>query len=357
MKKRIISMAISVVVAISALPLFSSCSGGIGGTNINQELVKDFELNQSDIEILVKPFEVANQARNELNSKNEITNDDLEDFNEKIHDAFSSTGSDSSESDTPYNSDGEDPIILLRNKLTTFVSDNEASKKWSSVDDLCVKSGDLVTYSLFAQTEKLTGNKANIYIPIQRYNETMEFLNLYSELLYGKKMIAEDEIKKISESNIGISYKEDLVIVTNKLVDSCIVSDDVCKLTKKVWYNSIHRNYDTETDAFTLKDGYFFYDDFNDALNNLFNDETYKESVEKVNAVSEVIKKMMKYMKDAPEEYTSAYDELQQFYSAYQSLSDLAVDVNGSYNSYSDNVSDAQDNIIKCYNKLKLYID
>lgn len=83
MKKRIISMAMSVVVAISALPLFSSCSGGIGGTNINQELVKDFELNQSDIEILVKPFEVANQARNELNSKNEITNDDLEDFNEK----------------------------------------------------------------------------------------------------------------------------------------------------------------------------------------------------------------------------------------------------------------------------------
>lgn len=35
MKKRIISMAMSVVVAISALPLFSSCSGGIGGTNIN----------------------------------------------------------------------------------------------------------------------------------------------------------------------------------------------------------------------------------------------------------------------------------------------------------------------------------
>ena len=85
MKKRIISMAMSVVVAISALPLFSSCSGGIGGTNINQELVKDFELNQSDIEILVKPFEVANQARNELNSKNEITNDDLEDFKYTMH--------------------------------------------------------------------------------------------------------------------------------------------------------------------------------------------------------------------------------------------------------------------------------
>ena len=77
MKKRIISMAMSVVVAISALPLLSSCSGGIGGTNINQELVKNLELDQNDISILVKPFEVIDIARNELNSKSNITNEDL----------------------------------------------------------------------------------------------------------------------------------------------------------------------------------------------------------------------------------------------------------------------------------------
>ena len=80
MKKRIISMAMSVVVAISALPLFSSCSGGIGGTNINQELVKNLELDQNDISILVKPFEVIGIARNELNSKSNITNEDLQIF-------------------------------------------------------------------------------------------------------------------------------------------------------------------------------------------------------------------------------------------------------------------------------------
>lgn len=88
MKKRIISMAMSVVVAISALPLFSSCSGGIGGTNINQELVKNLELDQNDISILVKPFEVIGIARNELNSKSNITNEDLQNFSNTIYDAF-----------------------------------------------------------------------------------------------------------------------------------------------------------------------------------------------------------------------------------------------------------------------------
>lgn len=99
MKKRIISMAMSVVVAISALPLLSSCSGGIGGTNINQELVKNLELDQNDISILVKPFEVIDIARNELNSKSNITNEDLQDFTNTIYDSLNGstdTGSDAS---------------------------------------------------------------------------------------------------------------------------------------------------------------------------------------------------------------------------------------------------------------------
>lgn len=92
----------SVVVAISALPLLSSCSGGIGGTNINQELVKNLELDQNDISILVKPFEVIDIARNELNSKSNITNEDLQDFTNTIYDSLN--GSTDTRSDASNNS-------------------------------------------------------------------------------------------------------------------------------------------------------------------------------------------------------------------------------------------------------------
>lgn len=50
----------------------------------------------------------------------------------------------------------------------------------------------------------------------------------------------------------------------------------------KVWHNSIYKEHDTETDAFTMENGSYFYDDFNDALKNLYNDTTYNSDISSI---------------------------------------------------------------------------
>ncbi len=52
-------------------------------------------------------------------------------------------------------------------------------------------------------------------------------------------------------------------------------AESLCNLTLRVWGNSIYEKKDNETDKFTRKDNGkgIFYDDFNDALLNLYLDD------------------------------------------------------------------------------------
>ena len=106
-----------------------------------------------------------------------------------------------------------------------------------------------------------------------------------------------------------------------------------------------------------MENGTYFYDDFNDALNNLYNDGAFQSDISLLEADQKEITEIVKIMKDAPEEFSSTYDDLKQLYSAYQTFSGLAVNSSGSYNSYSDSVEKATDEVIKYYNNLKLYLD
>lgn len=355
MKKRIISMAMSVVVAISALPLLSSCSGGIGGTNINQELVKNLELDQNDISILVKPFEVINIARNELNSKNNITNEDLQNFSNTIYDAF--YGSNDNESDASDISNEKYATDVLSEKYSNVAVNNEAMRSQYNTYETVVLNGlsSITDYHLGEVDVRMGG--VIDYLPIMRYKDAVAFLNFHSELLYGKEMISEEEINKVSENNIRTSYKDNLKITLSKILNSSAKAEKICKLTMKVWHNSIYKEHDTETDAFTMENGTYFYDDFNDALKNLYNDTTYNSDISSIKKEQEDITEIVKLMKDVPEEFSSTYDDLKQLYSAYQTFSGLAVNSSGSYNSYSDSVEKATDEVIKYYNNLKLYLD
>ena len=273
MKKRIISMAMSVVVAISALPLFSSCSGGIGGTNINQELVKNLELDQNDISILVKPFEVINIARNELNSKSNITNEDLQNFSNTIYDAF--YGSKDNESDASDISNEKHATDILSEKYSNAAENNEAMRtQYNTYETVVLNGQSSITDYHLGEVDVLMGGVIR-YLPIMRYKDAVSFLNFHSELLYGKEMISEEEINKVSENNIRTSYKDNLKITLSKILNSSAKAEKICKLTMKVWHNSIYKEHDTETDAFTMENGSYFYDDFNDALKNLYNDTTY----------------------------------------------------------------------------------
>ena len=53
-------------------------------------------------------------------------------------------------------------------------------------------------------------------------------------------------------------------------------AESSANLIKQVWYNSIYEKQDDETDKYTKPDGYFV-SDFNDALGNLYSDESFSK--------------------------------------------------------------------------------
>lgn len=127
-------------------------------------------------------------------------------------------------------------------------------------------------------------------------------------------------------------------------------------LIKQVWYNAIYKESDSETDRYTKPNGSFV-SDFNVALQNLFDDSTFKSEIAGINDNKETVNSLMKQLKNPPEEYKDAYESLSKLYDAYISLTNLATDPAGSLQTYSQNFNDADSETLNCYNALKMYLE
>ena len=66
---------------------------------------------------------------------------------------------------------------------------------------------------------------------------------------------------------------------------------------------------------------------------------------------------MMKDMKNPPDEWTEAYDELRSFYDAYTEFTNLVVSPTGSLQDYSTNFNNLDSKVSNEYNKMKMYIE
>lgn len=126
------------------------------------------------------------------------------------------------------------------------------------------------------------------------------------------------------------------------------------KLIQAVWNNSIREVRDDATDPYTIKTKYsngyvVFYDDFNDALENLFNDEEFQNTNTLLSIFSERTYmtsdkyKLDKYPKSCEELYEAAL----RLAIATDKIKSFATDPKGSYNSYTSDWNDACDEYIE----------
>lgn len=153
------------------------------------------------------------------------------------------------------------------------------------------------------------------------------------------------------------NYSKKLSIIADDMLSGAADAESIGNLTLNVWYNSIWKKRDSETDKYTIDGTGTFHDDFNDALNALFSDE---DVISKEQALAEnqtSVLNQMKALKNAPDSMKEAYDALEKCYDAYFRLTDLALHTSGSYNDFSEKFSDADDDFIECYRKLKFYIE
>ncbi|MCI8474801.1 MAG: zinc-ribbon domain-containing protein [Oscillospiraceae bacterium] len=175
-----------------------------------------------------------------------------------------------------------------------------------------------------------------------------------SMMLYKRsqeKKAAEELALKIEE------YRENLKLATTTMLLGASDAEDAGNLIKSVWYNSIYEEDDIKTNKYTQDYWGDFYDDFNEALGNLFSDSTFQTSITDIEENQELVSSLMKELRNPPSEYEDAYDAIKIYYDAYLSFTNLVIDPTGSLTTFSSNFNDSDSATVNAYNAMKLYID
>lgn len=169
----------------------------------------------------------------------------------------------------------------------------------------------------------------------------------------------EEEKYQQMVQSYGVNLKNTVDVMLSGAADA----ERCGNLIIKVWNNSIFEENDNETDKYTVKSrsltlgGWYNYDfyDFNTALSNLFSDEDFSSKIDEIAENQETVSAMMKDLQSPPEEWENAYHDLQDFYDAYLTLTNMAVNPTGSLQTFSASFHEADTETVNCYNKMETY--
>lgn len=128
-------------------------------------------------------------------------------------------------------------------------------------------------------------------------------------------------------------------------------AEKMCNLTARVWSNAIYEKRDDETDMYTRPNG-FFVSDFNDALQNLWEDSDIENTLAGIESNQDSVKAVMKKLQNPPEKLDKCYDTVSDLYESYKVLTDLAVNPTGNYTTFTSNKSNAVSDFMASYEKL-----
>ena len=79
--------------------------------------------------------------------------------------------------------------------------------------------------------------------------------------------------------------------------------------------------------------------------------------VEEVEENKKSVNKIMKILKNPPEDWKDAYSDMKKFYDEYLYLTNLCTSPSGSLQTYSTNFSNADTNTVNWYEKVKSYLE
>lgn len=152
-------------------------------------------------------------------------------------------------------------------------------------------------------------------------------------------------------------YKSDMENVSNLMLNSAANAEEAANLIRAVWYNTIYEKSDSKTDKYTKETKYSFYDDFNDSLNNLFSDPTFRGSITLIEIDQAGINKEMKSLKNPPKKYEDAYEDLKELYDNYYNLAELATNPTGSLKSFTEDFNEYDNAFIKSYDRMQSHFE
>ena len=174
--------------------------------------------------------------------------------------------------------------------------------------------------------------------------------------VFGVRAMQHQNAVKEAEK-LSADYSANLEVVSYSMLTGASEAETCGNLIKKVWYNSIYEESDPETDKYTKLGTWTFVDDFNEALGNLFSDSRFQERISSIEENQESVATIMKDMKNPPDEWKDAYEDLQTLYNSYVNLTNLVTSPSGSLQTYSSNFNDADSAFANAFGKIKLYFE
>ena len=133
--------------------------------------------------------------------------------------------------------------------------------------------------------------------------------------------------------------------VRNASVDAL---NDSAHLLIEVWNNAIWQQSDPRTDKFTIENGYFV-DDFNDALENLYSDESFNAKLDIIDKQQYELRQLRKEILNPPKGEEEYNDLILDMIDNYLKLSTTVLNPIGSLN----DVSEELNNLFEEDNKIQ----
>ena len=153
------------------------------------------------------------------------------------------------------------------------------------------------------------------------------------------------------------SYIDNLNLISIALLNGANDSERMCNLTANVWHNTIYNKFESETYKYTLSpNGLSYNADFNTSLANLFADKDIKEKVKTIEINQIIVSKTMKDLKNPTLEFEKCYNTLNELFSIFMGLTDLAIRPNGSLQTFTQHKSDKADKFMEYYRKFSTQI-
>lgn len=168
--------------------------------------------------------------------------------------------------------------------------------------------------------------------------------------------IQEDKQKE-EKLNEMVAYHNTLIDYYNELIDGAKAAEESSVLILNVWQNTIYKKEDDETDKFTIDDNGKFYENYQDALDVLYNEESFKQGKEDILKQQEKVDKLYKKLMNPPEQYEEGFDIAKKLYSAYTDLCLCGTKPSGNINSASSRYTEADNDCGKYIKELRLFIE
>ena len=172
-------------------------------------------------------------------------------------------------------------------------------------------------------------------------------------IVLGNAMKKQAEEKPAAEARAA--YIEALNDLVWESLSGAADAETMCNLTYMVWYDTIYEESHIDTAPY-VKTGGIYHEDFNTSIAKLYDAASTISTCAEIEANQALIADLMKSLQSPTDEFEKCYDVAMDLYSAYNKLTDLALEPKGSLRDYSDNFAEYVADYMDAYDKLDLLI-